>query len=83
MEAVERKTSKYIDLQESTVSVGYRVSLLTIEVGSHELPHTSSFTEMMQYLVLTKRTQKLMTNSAKEAINGSYLIRKSRNNRST
>ena len=83
-EAVERKTIKYTDLLESAASTGYRAHLLTIEVGSRGLPHTTSFTKLRQHLDLSKRmTTKLMIGTARTAISESHVIWKARNNKST
>ena len=83
-EAVERKTIKYTDLLESAASTGYRAHLLTIEVGSRGLPHTTSFTKLRQHLDLSKRmTTKQMIDTARTAISESHMIWKARNNKST
>ena len=81
-EAAERKTIKYADLLEILRSKGYKGCLLTVEVGSRGLPNTSSFTKLKEHLGLTNKiTKELMINTAKGAINESFLIWKARNNR--
>ena len=81
-EAAERKTIKYADLLETLRSKGYKGCLLTVEVGSRGLPNTSSFTKLKEHLGLTNKiTKELMINTAKGAIDESFLIWKARNNR--
>ena len=81
-ERAERKTIKYADLLETVRSKGYKGCLLTVEVGSRGLPNTLSFTKLKEHLGLTNKiTKELMINTAKGAINESFLIWKARNNR--
>jgi len=82
---VRPATSEYMDLQESAVSAGYRASFLTVEVGSRVMGYLTRLASLSWDIILSRlrREFRNMTDTAKEAINGYYLLWKSRNNRST
>ena len=78
--AAVRETMKYTDLVRQARSNGYRVTLLTLQVGSRGVPHYESFTVLARVLNMSNKVlASLITSTAKAAIQGSFKIWCSRN----
>ena len=78
--AAERKTAKYSDLVQQARSRGYRVTLLTLQVGSRGVPHYDNLAKLARVLGMpSKDLASLIGCAAKAAINGSFEIWCSRN----
>jgi len=74
-DAAVRKQSRYCELQASIAHAGYRVELITIEVGSRGLPNTSGFTKLRKWFGLSRQEERaLMFNAGNQAIAGSFKI---------
>ena len=79
-EAAERKRDKYLELESSIKESGYKVTLLTVEVGSRGLPNTTGFKRLQKELGLSRKaTKTLMVETSKLATIGSHKIWCARN----
>ena len=78
--AERRNETKYHDLVTSAERAGYNTTLITLEMGSHGVPHPPGFTQLAHELAMSRtELSKLLHQTSQAAITGSYQISCTRN----
>ena len=73
--AHQRKESKYLDLLHEAEKVGYTSCLITMETGSHSLPHIQGFKKLQHHLQIpNKKIHSMLETASRAAIMGLHKI---------
>ena len=73
----QRKETKYEDIVAAARENGYKTTLITVEVGSREVPHMPGFSQTL-HLSRSQLTN-LLHDVARLAVDGSFRIWANRN----